>query len=112
MPVKFRTYKNDTIFGPDYYKLRKFLLALNDNSYHFGRWDWMITHGALDVNGLEKIGIWEDNSEIVALATYDTNSNLDGAYWFPYNKKYAYLLGDIFAYAKENLVMKGVMERL
>ena len=110
MPVKFRTYKNDTRFGQDYYKLREFLINLNDSSYHFGRWDWMITHGMLDINGLEKIGIWEDSGEIVALATYDTNSNLDGAYWFPYDKKYACLLGDIFAYAKENLAMNGVLE--
>ena len=69
MAIKFRTYINDTKFGEDYYKLRDFLLQLNDSSYHFGRWDWMITHGGLNVNGLDKIGIWEDAGEIVALAT-------------------------------------------
>ena len=61
-----------------YYKLQDFLLELNDSSYHFGRLDWMITHGALNEEGLEKIGIWEDNGKIVALAIYDTNSNLEG----------------------------------
>jgi len=110
MSINFRTYVNDTKFGDDYYKLRKFLVSLNDSSYHFGRWDWMITHPYLDVNGLSKIGIWQDGDEIVALATYDTNSNLDGAYWFPYNKKYAFLLGDIITYAKERLVANGVLE--
>jgi hypothetical protein len=80
MPIKFRTYVNDTKFGEDYYKLRYFLITLNDGSYHFGRWDWMITHPFLDEKGLDKIGIWEDNDEIVALATYDTNTNLKGVY--------------------------------
>ena len=82
MSIKFRNYVNDTKFGEDYYKLRKFLISINDSSYHFGRWDWMITHPNLDENGLNKIAIWEDSGEIVALATYDTDSNLDGAYCF------------------------------
>jgi hypothetical protein len=40
MHVQFRTYKNDTLFGADYHKLRDFLIALDSHNYHFGRWDW------------------------------------------------------------------------
>ena len=36
MSVNFRTYVNDTKLGDDYYKLRKFLISINDSSYHFG----------------------------------------------------------------------------
>jgi hypothetical protein len=34
--ITFRTYNPDTTFGNDYYKLRDFLLELDDSSYSFG----------------------------------------------------------------------------
>ena len=60
------------------------------------------------MSGLDKIGIWEDNGEIAALATYDTESIESGAYRFPHSKKYAYLLGDMLTYAKEQV--DGILE--
>lgn len=69
--IQFRHYVNDTRFGVDYYKLRRFLLRLDSSDYTFGRWDWMITHSYLDESGLGKIGLWENDGELVAIATYD-----------------------------------------
>jgi len=52
--------------------LRDFFLRRGGTDFPFGRWDWMITHGWLDKDALQKIGIWEDAGEIVAVATFDT----------------------------------------
>jgi hypothetical protein len=71
MSTQFKTYSPEPLFGDDYEKLRDFLIKLDSHNYHFGRWDWMITHSMLDKNGLSKIGFWEDNGVIVAAATYD-----------------------------------------
>ena len=73
MSAVFRKYRfnPDELFGDDYYAVRNFLIKLDSHNYHFGRWDWMITHGYLDKRGLPEIGIWEDGGEIIALTTYD-----------------------------------------
>jgi len=47
MPAIFRNYDPNPLFGGDYYALRNFLIKLDSHNYHFGRWDWMITHGYL-----------------------------------------------------------------
>ena len=108
MSITFRTYNNDTRFGADYKKLRDFLLRLDDCNYGFGRWDWMITHSMLDKNGLQNIGIWEDGGEIVALATYDTM--LDGKCFFPYQKGYERILGDMIEHARKHFAKDGTVK--
>jgi GNAT superfamily N-acetyltransferase len=71
MTVHFRPYSPEPPFGEDYVKVRDFLIALDSHNYHFGRWDWMITHPYLEPAGLAGIGLWEDGCRLVALATYD-----------------------------------------
>lgn len=71
MPALFRAYNPAPLFGADYTLLRDFLIQLGSGNYHFGRWDWMITHSYLDASGLNKIGLWTDGGEVVAAATYD-----------------------------------------
>ena len=69
--MTFRTYNPESLFGGDYQKLREFLLALNNPNWLSGRFDWMITHGYLEKEGLPKIGLWEDADSLVAAAVYD-----------------------------------------
>ena len=71
MAVEFRNNCDILGFAEDYHKIRNFLLKLNYPTYSFGRWDWMVTHPNLDKSGLPKIGLWENNGEIVAMVTYD-----------------------------------------
>jgi len=71
MAIKFRKYNPSPLFGDDYYALRNFLLKLDNPTYLFGRWDWMISHGYLDKSGLPKIGLWEADGNLAAVATYD-----------------------------------------
>ncbi|MDR2515251.1 MAG: GNAT family N-acetyltransferase [Christensenellaceae bacterium] len=100
MPIAFRTYQNGDLFGADYRKVRDFLIKLDSPNYHFGRWDWMITHNHLDPSGLQKIGLWEDCGKLVALATYDCS--LGRAYLLTL-PGYEGLFGEMLPYAKAAL---------
>ena len=72
MPPCFRNYTTITGITDDYFKVREFLLRLGYSEFVFARWDWMITHSYLDKIAVGKIGIWEENGEIVGIATFDT----------------------------------------
>ena len=110
MSITFRSYNPEPLFGEDYYKLREFLIRLDSHNYHFGRWDWMITSGWLDKSSLPRIGLWEENGELVALSTYDIR--LDGKCFFPYKKGYEHLSSEMIRYAQENLAKDGTVELL
>ena len=103
MPVTFSNYTPEPLFGEDYYKLRDFLIELDNPNYHFGRWDWMITHSYLDRSGLSKIGLWE-NDTIVAAATYDCSLGKAFLLVLP---GWEHLREDMLLYAKENLQSDG-----
>lgn len=100
MPIKFRNYRSDSLFGDDYTTVRNFLIALDSHNYHFGRWDWMITHGWLDKSGLTKIGMWEDDDNLVGLATYDCQ--LGNAYLLTFYG-YENIKEDMLIYAADHL---------
>ena len=72
MPPHLRNYTNIAGITEDYFKVREFLLRLGYSEFVYARWDWMITHGYLDKTAVGKIGIWEENGEIVGIATFDT----------------------------------------
>ncbi|WP_054742430.1 GNAT family N-acetyltransferase [Cellulosilyticum ruminicola] len=99
MEVMFRKYNDEPRFSEDYYKVREFLLKLNHSGYLFGRWDWMITHGMLDCSVLKKIGLWEDEGKLVAVALFDTELGNAFCYTLP---EYHQLKKEVFEYAKEN----------
>jgi hypothetical protein len=66
----------------------------------------MITHSSLDRGSLHRIGIWEDNDEIVGLATYE--SDLGYAYLFTASG-YERLVDEMLLYSKSNLSKDGVV---
>lgn len=97
MAVIFRKYDPDPPFGRDYDKLREFLLMLDSHNYHFGRWDWMITHSYLDKSGLPKIGLWEEGGKVVAAATYDC---IQGRAYLLLDPQYKKLSEEMLLYAR------------
>ncbi len=97
MAVRFRNNCDFNGFTRDYNKIREFLIKLNNPNYLFGRWDWMYTHLWLDKSGLSKIGVWEDDNEIVSLATYDCEL---GRSYLCVNKNYRYLLKEMILYSQ------------
>lgn len=107
MSVKFRNYRNITTYGDDYNKVRDFLITLDSHNYHFGRWDWMVMNSDAewhDKNAIEKIGLWEENSKIVAIATYD--SQIGSAFLLTLTG-YEKFKKEMLLYSKENLSKNG-----
>ncbi|MDR2568673.1 MAG: GNAT family N-acetyltransferase [Oscillospiraceae bacterium] len=104
MPITYRNYNSFPLFGDDYHAVRDFLIRLDNHNYHFGRWDWMITHGYLDKDVLPKICIWEEKGEIVALATCDLGF---GRAYLLASKKQRHLYEEMILKAKESLDKDG-----
>ena len=100
MKASFVNYNATATFCDDYYRARDFLIKLDSHNYHFGRWDWMITHEHLDKSGLSKIGLWEAEGKVVGLATYDCR--LGTAFLLTLNG-YGHLKSEMILYAKDNL---------
>ena len=105
MPVTMRNYTSEPLFTSDYLKVREFLRSLNLDDllypgFTWSRWEWMITHAMLDRSALNRIGIWEDNDQIVGLATYE--STLGYAYLFT-ARGYEVLKQEMLEYARHAL---------
>ncbi|MDL2292383.1 GNAT family N-acetyltransferase [Acholeplasma sp. OttesenSCG-928-E16] len=105
MAIKNRKFNNTNLYGTDYYEVRKFLIELNNPNYHFGRWDWMISHSYLEKGNLSKIGIWEDDGKIIGFATFDTT--VDGNSFLLLKPGYDFLRKAMIEYAEENLSSEG-----
>jgi hypothetical protein len=76
MSITFRNYGSEPFFTDDYRKVRDFLMRINAEKLTtprmlWGAWEWAVTHGGRDQNNLGKISLWEDNGNLVALATYE-----------------------------------------
>ncbi|MCK9253470.1 MAG: GNAT family N-acetyltransferase [Clostridiales bacterium] len=100
MRIIFRTYRYPAGISEDYYLLRAFFLKRRGDDFPFGRWDWMITHGWMDHEALQRIGIWEDDGEIVGVATFDTRP---GEGFICVLRGYEFLQSDMIQYAARNL---------
>ncbi|TAH63801.1 MAG: hypothetical protein EWM47_13380 [Anaerolineaceae bacterium] len=100
MDVKFRNYSNKAGITEDYYKVRSFFIKLGYTEYTYARWDWMASHGYLDKFSIRKIGLWEDNNEVIGIATFDTV--LCNAYCLAL-PKYHSLREEMLRYAEANL---------
>jgi len=79
-------------------------MDLNSPNWLFGRWDWMVTHLWLDSSGISRIGVWEDDDRIVALATYDTEL---GSSYFNVSSGYENLYREMLEYSCAAFQKKG-----
>ncbi|HEX3076855.1 MAG TPA: GNAT family N-acetyltransferase [Lachnospiraceae bacterium] len=104
MAIHFRNYTEQAGITEDYYKVRAFLVKLGYAEYTYARWDWMTTHGCLDKSAVGRIGIWEDDNEIVGLATFDCRLGEAFCLTLP---EYTMLKKDMVLYAKESLSKDG-----
>ncbi len=104
MGTSFRRYACPAGITEDYYLLRAFFLKRLGDDFPFGRWDWMITHGWLDQDAVGRIGIWEENGEIIGVATFDTQPGEGFICVLPGRED---LRLDMVRYARENLRKDG-----
>lgn len=104
MSIQFRNYIKQAGITEDYHKVRKFFIRLGYAEFTYTRWDWMTTHGYLDKSDVGKIGVWEDNEEIVGVATFDCQLGKGFCLALP---EYAFLKKEMLQYAKVNLSNNG-----
>jgi len=105
MKDTLRNYDSSPFFTDDYIKVREFLTRINEKKLTefrmpWGAWEWAVTHSGRDQNNLKKIGLWECEGEIVAVATYECPL---GEAFLIADEAHAYLKPEMIAYAKENL---------
>ena len=104
MTIQFRNYTKQPGITEDYFKVRSFLVKLGHSEYTYARWDWMTTHGCLDMSAVGKIGIWENNGEIAGLATFDCKLGIAYCLTLP---EYVCMKKEILLYARDNLAKDG-----
>ena len=109
MPVSFKIYSAQPGFTPDFLKVHDFFIKLNkpqviNEGFLWGRWEWMFSLRYLDTAYLNRIGIWEDKGEVVALTTYEQTL---GDVWFAVKPDYARIKEEMLVYAKDNLSKDG-----
>ncbi|MDR7855490.1 GNAT family N-acetyltransferase [Tissierella sp.] len=104
MTIKFRNYSKQPGITEDYHKVRAFFIKLGYAEFEYTRWDWMATHRSLDKSAVGRIGLWEDEGEVVGIATFDTQPGIAFCLTLP---EYTFLKKEILLYAKDNLSMDG-----
>jgi GNAT superfamily N-acetyltransferase len=116
MAVAFRAYTDKPGFTPEFMRVHEFLVKLNhplvsNEGFLWGRWEWMfsLANWGFDVSNLNRIGTWEDNGVMIALATYEQNP---GNVWFCLDPQYQYLKEEMLVYAKEKLSNNGKIKAL
>jgi ribosomal protein S18 acetylase RimI-like enzyme len=101
MTIKFQHYN-----GKDDYKLVDDFLIEHyqpenrDGNWIEPAWEYMHGHPLLDAASLGKIGIWEDDANLVAIVHYEWHL---GEAFFQFHPDYRYLRGKMLDYAEENL---------
>jgi GNAT superfamily N-acetyltransferase len=101
MTILFRKYQHPD----DYQKISDFLIIHHqtgnlDGNWIQPAWEYMHFHSLLDQTSLEKIGIWEVNERIVAVAHYEWRL---GEAFFQFHPAYRNLRVEMLNYAEENL---------
>lgn len=89
----------------DYARISAFLIAHHqprnaDGNWLEPAWEYMHNHPYLDSSSLERIGIWEENGEVVAVATYESRL---GEAFFQFHPAYRSLRKDMLDYAENYL---------
>lgn len=105
MAVILRHYEDPQ----DYRKISKFLInnyqpGNKDSNWLEPAWEYMHGHPYLQPEHLDKIGIWEEDGEIVAVAHYEWRL---GEAFFQFKPGYHYLREQMLDFAEINLTAPG-----
>lgn len=100
MTIKFRHYKDPEDYSTvSEFLIRHYLPGNRDGNWIKPAWEYMHGHPYLAASSLEKIGIWEDAGEIVAVCHYEWQM---GEAFFQFHPDYHYLQGAMLDHAERN----------
>lgn len=102
MNITFRNYNH----AEDYQLVDEFFIRHHqtgnlDGNWIEPAWEYMHFHPALEPSYLNRIGIWEDAGEIVAVCHYEWHL---GEAFFQFHPAYRHLRKDMLDYAETNLI--------
>ncbi|MBN1137265.1 MAG: GNAT family N-acetyltransferase [Anaerolineae bacterium] len=101
MGIRFRHYNHPEDYRlVDEFLIRHYLPGNADGNWVEPAWEYMHYHPLLDSSSLDKIGIWEEAGEIVAVAHYEWH--LEEAF-FQFHPAYRYLRQEMLDYAEQSL---------
>lgn len=101
MSIRVRSYK-----GPeDFERIGHFLVKTYQPKGKSGnwlqpRWEYMCYHPDLDESALNRIGVWEDDGNIVGVAVYEIRL---GEVYFQIHPDFTHLKSDVLKYAENHL---------
>jgi GNAT superfamily N-acetyltransferase len=100
MSIQLRSYT-----ASDYMCIDKFLITMHlpgnrDGNWLQPAWEYMHYHPAMEKPVLEKIGIWEDDEEIIAVVHPEWRL---GEAFFQFHPSYHFLQEEMLNYAESNL---------
>lgn len=100
--IRFRNYNG----AEDYKRIDHFLIQHYqpgnlDGNWIEPIWEYMHFHPYLDSTSLGKIGVWEEDGEIVAVAQYESRL---GEAFFQFHPEYRHLREEMLDYAERNFL--------
>ena len=101
MPIKTRHYRSPEDYQlVDHFLSEHYQPGNQDGNWIEPAWEYMHGHPFLDSSALGKIGIWEDDGKIVAIAHYESQL---GEAFFQFHPGYKHLIQEMLDYAEGNL---------
>jgi predicted N-acetyltransferase YhbS len=101
MTIKRRSYQGAADFDAvGDFLTRHYQPGNRDGNWFQAIWEYAYYHSWFDKSSLDRIGIWEDGGQVVAVAAYETRL---GEAWFNTHPAYGHLKPEMLAYAEEFL---------
>ncbi len=106
MTITSRPYTSEPGFSTDFYRVRDFLVRINSPRlitpvFPWARWQWAFSLPYQDEANLSRITLWEDEGEIVGVATFELQL---GEAFLIVDPTYEHLLPELVGVASERLV--------
>jgi GNAT superfamily N-acetyltransferase len=104
MSIRRRFYRGfDDFLAVGNFLITHFQPENRDGNWLQPTWEYMHSHPYLDEEALEKIGIWEDEDEIVGVVHYEHRL---GETFFEVHPRYIHLKQDMLLHAEKHLYQK------
>lgn len=108
MSISRRPFTSDDVQAVGNFLVSHYQPENRDGNWLRPSWDYMHSHPNLDESVLDRIGVWEDNGEIIGVAHYES---VLGEAFFECHPEHTFLKREMLKYAEEHLAETGSGER-